>query len=98
MALWTVRCRRPANRLYLTGVELRQTCTAGYKALWSPEAGLPPKAYFEAAYPGFDAPAEKLGRSFVPLGTPAGSLRPDVARELGLRESVIVAVGNVDSF
>jgi len=83
---------------YLTGLERRQSCTAGYKALWSPDDGLPPAAYFEAAYPGFDTPAEKLGRSFVALGTLAGTLRPEVAQEIELPETIPVAVGNVDSF
>jgi L-ribulokinase len=83
---------------WLTGKELRQTCTAGYKALWSPDDGLPPRDYFEAAYPGFDTPAEKLGHSFVPLGTRAGTLMPDAAKAIGIPESVAVAVGNVDSF
>ena len=83
---------------HLTGLERRQSCTAGYKAMWSAEEGLPSVEYFEAAYPGFDTPAEKLGRSFEPLGTLAGALRPEVAQELGLPETVSVAVGNVDSF
>jgi L-ribulokinase len=83
---------------WLTGREVRQSCTAGYKALWSPDEGLPRKEYFEAAYPGFDTPAEKLGHEFVPLGTCAGKLRPDAAEGIGLPESVAVAVGNVDSF
>jgi L-ribulokinase len=83
---------------HLTGNERRQTCTAGYKACWSAEDGLPPTAFFEAAYPGFSHPAEKLGTRFWPLGTRAGGLRPQVAVELGLPETVAVAVGNVDSF
>src|SRR5437588_492993 len=83
---------------YLTGLERRQSCTAGYKAMWSVDEGLPPLAYFQAAYPGFDTPAEKLGGSFDPLGTLAGTLRPEVAQQLGLPETVSVAVGNVDSF
>ena len=83
---------------WLTGREVRQSCTAGYKALWSPDQGLPSGGYFAAAYPGFDAPAEKLGRTFVPLGTRAGTLRPEAAQASGLPESVAVAVGNVDSF
>ena len=83
---------------YLTGLERRQACTAGYKAMWSPDDGLPSVAYFEAAYPGFDTPAEKLGHEFAPLGTLAGTLRPEVAEQLGLPASVSVAVGNVDSF
>jgi L-ribulokinase len=83
---------------YLTGSQCRQACTAGYKAFWSETDGLPSREYFEAAYPGFPDPADKLGRSFAELGTSAGGLRGAVASRLGLAESVQVAVGNVDSF
>ena len=83
---------------WLTGVECRQTATAGFKAMWSPAEGLPPAEYFEAAYPGFDNPGEKLGDTFVPLGTKAGTLRKEVADKTGLSESVAVAVGNVDAW
>ena len=83
---------------WLTGVECRQSCTAGYKALWSESDGLPSAEFFEAAYPGFASPGEKLGHTFVPLGTRAGALRQAVAQTVGLPESVAVAVGNVDSF
>ncbi len=82
----------------LTGNECRQSCTAGYKAMWSQEEGLPSAEFFEAAYPGFDRPAAKLGTEFAPLGTSAGTLRPALAARFGLPESVAVAVGNVDSF
>lgn len=83
---------------WLTGRLLRQGCTAGYKAFWSPDDGLPSREYFEAAYSGFNTPGEKLGHTFVPLGTKAGTLRPEVAESLGLSPAVAVAVGNVDSF
>jgi L-ribulokinase len=83
---------------HLTGVECRQTATAGFKAMWSPDEGLPPTDYFTTAYPGFDHPGEKLGDTFVPLGTKAGTLRADVAKKTGLPESVAVAVGNVDAW
>jgi L-ribulokinase len=83
---------------WLTGRLVRQSTTAGYKAMWSPTEGLPPAAYFAEAYPGFDHPAEKLGTRFVPLGTRAGALRPELAAALGLPDTVAVAVGNVDSF
>ena len=83
---------------YLTGNQCRQACTAGYKAFWSEADGLPSREYFEAAYPGFPDPAEKLGRSFAELGTSAGPLRDELARRIGLPDSVQVAVGNVDSF
>jgi L-ribulokinase len=84
---------------HMTGRECRQLCTAGYKAFYLPEhGGLPPADFFEAAYPGFPDPAEKLGRTFAPLGTAAGRLRPELAERLGLGTDVAVAVGNVDSF
>jgi L-ribulokinase len=83
---------------WLTGVECRQSCTAGYKAMWSQSEGLPSSEFFEAAYPGFSRPGEKLGNAFAALGTRAGTLRPEVAQAVGLPDSVAVAVGNVDSF
>jgi L-ribulokinase len=83
---------------HLTGREVRQSATAGYKAMWSPAEGLPPTAYFEAAYPGFAQPAEKLGTEFVALGTKAGTLTVERAERLALTEDVAVAVGNVDAW
>ena len=82
----------------LTGRECRQSCTAGYKAMWSAHDGLPPTEYFTAAYPGFDRPAEKLGSEFAALGTRAGGLAAGLAERIGLRAGTAVAVGNVDSF
>ncbi len=82
----------------LVGREVRQSCTAGYKAMWSPTEGLPPAEYFTAAYPGFSSPAAKLGTSFAALGTRAGGLTPEMAGQLGLAPGTAVAVGNVDSF
>jgi L-ribulokinase len=82
----------------LTGNERRSMCTAGYKACWSERHGLPSAEFFEAAYPGFSDPAEKLGTTFFPLGSAAGSLRSEVAARIGLAETTAVAVGNVDSF
>jgi L-ribulokinase len=83
---------------YLSGQQRRSTCPAAYKALWSEAHGVPGAAFFEAAYPGFSRPAEKLGEAFHPLGSSAGHIRADLARRLGLPGDVAVAVGNVDSF
>ena len=83
---------------YLTGNERRATCTAGYKACWSESEGIPSTAFFEAAYPGFSRPAEKLGSTFHKLGRPAGRLRAEVAGRSGLADTTTVAIGNVDSF
>jgi L-ribulokinase len=83
---------------HLTGREVRQSATAGYKAMWSPADGLPPTEYFTAAYPGFSDPAAKLGTEFVALGTRAGNLTAERAQALGLTEDVAIAVGNVDAW
>ncbi|WP_026974273.1 ribulokinase [Alicyclobacillus contaminans] len=82
---------------HLTGRECRNSCTAGFKAMWSQDEGLPSADYFRAVHPQFENPAEKLGNQFHPLGTRAGALRAEVAARLGLRPSVAVAVGNVDA-
>ena len=83
---------------HLTGSLTRAACSAGYKACWSAADGLPSRAFFEAAYPGFPEPSAKLGSDFAPPGHCAGTLRPEVAARLGLSPAVAVAVGNVDSF
>jgi L-ribulokinase len=82
----------------LCGQLRRSACPAAYKAMWSAASGLPSTEYFEAAYPGFSRPAEKLGTKFYALGDRAGTLRTDLAAKFGLRPGVAVAVGNVDSF
>jgi len=82
----------------LTGTLARASSTAGYKACWSSREGLPPADFFEAAYPGFSAPDEKLGSAFFAPGVAAGTLKTEVAERLGLGAGVAVAVGNVDAF
>jgi L-ribulokinase len=82
----------------LIGAERRCSCAVSYKALWSPDTGLPSAAYFDAVSSGFSGSVAKLGSDFAPLGTCAGTLRSDLAERLGLRSDVAVAVGNVDSF
>ena len=67
----------------LTGTLVRASCSAGYKACWSAADGLPSRAFFEAAYPGFPDPSEKLGTSFAPPGRRAGTLRPEWRRASG---------------
>ena len=48
---------------HLTGHECRQSCTAGYKALWSADGGLPPTAFFADAYPGLHCAEREAGRA-----------------------------------
>ena len=81
----------------LTGVETRNTCTAGYKALVQ-EGEFPGADYFKALDPAFaNVVDEKVGREFAELGAKAGELRPEMAAMMGLPAGVAVAVANVDA-
>jgi L-ribulokinase len=82
---------------YLTGSLCRSSVPAGYKALWSPDEGLPDPAYFRAVHPALERPWEKLGTTFHPPGTRAGGVRPELAAQLGIRPGTAVAVGTLDS-
>lgn len=82
----------------LTGTLVRASSTAGYKACWSRGEGVPSRDFFEAAYPGFPAPEEKLGTEFLAPGAVAGTLSEEMATRLGLQGDIAVAVGNVDAF
>ncbi len=82
----------------LTGVETRNECTAGYKAMWSKRDGFPPDAFFKALDPRLEHIVdEKMSRTLVPLGARAGGLTDEAARWTGLRRGTAVAVANVDA-
>ena len=82
----------------LTGVETRNNCTAGYKAIWSKQDGFPPDAYFAALDPRFEHVVdEKLSRRLSRIGDRAGVLSAQAAEWTGLRPGTVVAVGNVDA-
>jgi L-ribulokinase len=82
----------------LTGVETRNNCTAGYKAMWSKRDGFPPDGYFAALDPRLEHVVdEKLSRTIAPIGTRAGVLTERAAALTGLRPGTPVAVANVDA-
>lgn len=81
----------------LTGVETRNTCTAGYKAIVQ-NGAYPSREYFAALDPRFaDVVDTKLSREFSQLGDRAGSLTEPMAAVLGLKPGIAIAVGNVDA-
>jgi len=81
----------------LTGVETRNTCTAGYKAIVQ-DGGFPPREYFAALDPAFaDVVDEKMKREFNDLGDKAGALTAQAAAWTGLQPGIAVAVANVDA-
>ncbi len=81
----------------LTGVESRNACTAGYKAMWSKSEGFPADEYFATLDPRFaHVVDEKMSRAISPPGTRAGGLAEQAAAWTGLRPGTPVAVANVD--
>ena len=81
----------------LCGVETRNTCTAGYKAMVQ-DGDYPPEAYFAALNPAFaDVVDTKMSRTFAKLGDKAGGLTKQMAEWTGLPEGIAVAVANVDA-
>jgi L-ribulokinase len=81
----------------LTGVETRNTCTAGYKAMHQ-DGAFPPREYFAALHPDFaDVVDTKMLRTLSQLGTRAGGLTEEAALWTGLRPGTAVAVANVDA-
>src|SRR3989440_3029128 len=82
----------------LTGVETRNECTAGYKAIWSKRDGFPPDEFFKALDPRMEHIVdEKMSRTLSPLGSKAGGLTEEVAGSTGLNPGTPVAVANVDA-
>ena len=82
----------------LAGVETRNSCTAGYKAIWSKRDGFPSNAYFAALDPRFERVIdEKMSRRISSLGTRAGGLSERAAGWTGLLPGTAVAVANVDA-
>ena len=82
----------------LTGVETRNSCTAGYKAIWSKADGFPMADYFGALDPRFAGVVdEKMKRDITPIGQRAGELSAEAAAWTGLRSGTAVAVANVDA-
>lgn len=82
----------------LTGVESRNSCTAGYKALWSKEQGFPDKSFFADLAPRFaDVVDDKMSRHISVLGEQAGEVTDEAAKLTGLLPGTSVAVANVDA-
>ena len=81
----------------LTGVETRNTCTTGYKAMYQ-DGKFPSQAYFAALNPDFaDVVQQKMLTELSPLGAKAGTLSKQAAGWTGLQEGIAVAVANVDA-
>jgi len=82
----------------LTGVETRNACTAGYKALWSKRDGFPDAAFFGRLDPRLASIVDdKMSRDIRFAGERAGGLSAEAAGWTGLPLGIAVAVANVDA-
>jgi L-ribulokinase len=81
----------------LCGDYVRNACSAGYKGIYQ-DGTYPTRDFLAGLNPAFagfvsDKLEQKIGR----LGAPAGTLTAEAAAWTGLREGIVVAVGNVDA-
>ncbi|MEV5025706.1 ribulokinase [Paenibacillus sp. LPE1-1-1.1] len=84
--------------MQMTGSLVRNSCTAGYKAVWHKEKGYPSNEFFAALDPRLEPFTEtKLRGSIAALGSKAGELNAAMAEAMGLSPGIAVAVGNVDA-
>ncbi len=81
----------------LCGQETRNTCTAGYKAIYQ-DGTYPDKEYLAALHPELVTVVEdKMSTELAPLGGRAGDLTEEAAGWMGLQPGIAVAVANVDA-
>lgn len=84
--------------MQLTGVEARNACTAGYKALWNKKQGYPSTEFFKALDVRLEhVVEEKLSTDIHSQGTKAGELTEAMAAKTGLLPKTAVGVANVDA-
>jgi L-ribulokinase len=82
----------------LTGSETRNSCTAGYKAIWSKRDGFPSTDFFASLHPQLaNVIEEKMSRDVISVGHKAGGLSEQAAQWTGLKPGTAVAIANVDA-
>lgn len=84
--------------MMLTGEEKRNSCTAGYKAIWQKKTGYPSDDFFRALDPRLEHVIDtKMSRTIYPVGSRAGAVTKESAQWTGLRPGTPVAVGCGDA-
>ena len=81
----------------MTGKETRNSCMAGYKAIWNKREGYPSKEFLKACHPKLENVVEEKLGPVTPIGSKAGELTPEMAERMGLMPGTAVAVSNVDA-
>ncbi len=76
---------------------VRGVCCAGHKALYAEEwGGLPDKQFLEMLDPQLAGLRDRLYDKAHDATTPAGTLSPEWASKLGLRDGIPIAIGEMD--
>lgn len=83
--------------LRLTGVETRNSCMAGYKAIWHKKDGYPSKEFLKACHPLLENVVEEKLGPVTSIGSKAGELTKEMAGKMGLKPGIAVATANVDA-
>lgn len=84
--------------MQMTGVERRNSCTAGYKAIWHKQKGYPSSEFFKALDPRMEhVIEEKMSGEIYSLGQKAGALTEEMAQKTGLMVGTAVGIANVDA-
>jgi len=84
--------------MQLTGEEKRNSCTAGYKAMWHKKYDYPSTDFFKSLDPRMEnLVSEKLSDKIYSIGDKAGEICKEMASLTGLIEGTAVAVANVDA-
>ncbi len=83
--------------MQMTGNETRNSCMAGYKAIWNKREGYPSKEFLKACHPKLENVVEEKLGPVSPIGSKAGGLTPKMAELMGLMPGTAVAVSNVDA-
>lgn len=82
----------------LTGEDVRSSCMAGYKAMWSGDSGFPDNAFFAKLDPRLSGIiGTKVSENVLPVGTKAGAIHAFGSKLTGLPEGTAVAVPIIDA-
>ncbi len=82
----------------LTGNETRNSCCAGYKAMWNKNTGYPSNEFFKSLDPRLENIIdEKFGRDVLASGKCAGYITEEAAKLTGLKVGTAVAAGIIDA-
>ena len=82
----------------LTGEVRRNSCTAGYKAIWHKQEGYPSQNFSERLDPRLEnVVEEKLSEQIFSIGSKAGEITEKAAKLTGLKPGTAVAIANVDA-